>query len=75
MSDNEIPIPLMNDDQIKAAEELIYTIDREEFLDPDLENLIISEINLGFVNGNTPEEIASSVQVLVQNYLDEKKAG
>ena len=75
MSDNEIPIPLMNDDQIKAAEEFIYTIDREEFLDPDLENLIISEINLGFVNGNTPEEIASSVQVLVQNYLDEKKAG
>lgn len=75
VEDTEIQIPLMTDDQVKAAEEFIYSIDREEFVDPDLENLIISEINLGFANGNTPEEIASSVQVLVQNYLDEKKAG
>jgi ABC-type glycerol-3-phosphate transport system substrate-binding protein len=75
IGDNEIPIPFMTDDQIKAAEEFILGIDREEFTDPDLENLIICEINLGFENGDTPEEIASSIQVLVQNYLDEKKAG
>ncbi len=73
--DTEIPIPLMTEEQIKDAEEFIYSINREEFIEPDLLNLIISEINLGLANDETPEETASSVQLLVQNYLDEKKAG
>ena len=66
---------LMTQEQIDEAKDFIYSIDRHAFEDPDITELIISEINHGLDMGNTPEQIASSVQIAVQGLLDQRKAG
>ena len=70
-----IDVPYMTSEQIEDAEEFICSIDRLAFEDYELTELIISEINDGLDRQMTPEEIASSVQLAVQEVLDARKAG
>ena len=68
-------VPLMSQEQADAGKEFICSVDRLSFEDRELTDLILNEINTGFETGKSSEEIASSVQIVVQAYLDEKKAG
>lgn len=70
-----IEVPYMTQEQIGQAEEFVYSIDRLSFEDPELMQIIINGITDGLDRGKTPEEISASVQMAVQEVLDQRKAG
>ena len=70
-----LDVPVMTSEQIEYGKEMICSIDRACFEDQELMELILDEINSGFNSGETPEQIASDIQLAVQEVLDQRKAG
>ncbi|MBP5553722.1 MAG: hypothetical protein J6X94_02510 [Lachnospiraceae bacterium] len=68
-------VPFMTDEQIEQGKDFVMSVDRLAFEDQELNELIINVIYEGFDAGKTPEEIGASVQMAVQEVLDERKAG
>ena len=69
-----LEVPLISSEGISEAEDFICSIDRLSFEDRELIELIKSIINDGLDSSLAPEQIASSVQLAVQEVLDARKA-
>lgn len=63
-------VPVMDQTQVKEYEDFILSVDRLYFNEQEIRDVLMEELNNAAQEGKTPEETASHIQVVVQDYLD-----
>ena len=66
----EKEVPQMDAAHISRYEDFVYSVNRMYFNERELKGVIMNELNDAAAEGRTPEETASNLQIIVQDYLD-----
>ena len=69
INDEELELPYISDEAKENFYDQISSINALYFTNKDIIAIVEDTVMAGCENGSTPEEVASSIQVQVQDYL------